>query len=151
MRSIKSGKREFKNTNWKLEEGENMDQKYRDAVQLIKSAILHSQYKAAKSVNESQLILYYGIGKYISLNSRNGFWGKGAIDTISNQLTRELPGLKGFSPRNLRNMRVFYEEWSVLDTIANDVTNLAEASAKISDVSGDQICNTRLSNLIIPV
>ena len=124
-----------------------MDQKYRDAVQLIKSAILHSQYKAAKSVNESQLILYYGIGKYISLNSRNGFWGKGAIDTISDQLTRELPGLKGFSPRNLRNMRVFYEEWSVLDTIANDDTNLAEASAKIIEKSSDQICNKRLSYL----
>ena len=92
-------------------------------------------------------ILYYGIGKYISLNSRNVFWGKGAIDTISDQLTRELPGLKGFSPRNLRSMRVFYEEWSVLDTIANDDTNLAEASAKIIEKSSDQICNKRLSYL----
>lgn len=51
-----------------------------------------------------------GIGKYISLNSRNGFWGKGAIDAISEQLDKELPGLKGFSARNLRYMRTFYEE-----------------------------------------
>ena len=42
-----------------------MDQKYRDAVQLIKTAILQSQYEAAKSANEKQLTLYYGIGKYI--------------------------------------------------------------------------------------
>ncbi len=107
-----------------------MDQKYRDAVQLIKTAILQSQYEAARSVNEKQLMLYYGIGKYISLNSRNGFWGQGAIDSISKQLTRELPGLRGFSPRNLRNMRLFYEEWSVLDTSAEMINNLLEASAK---------------------
>ena len=51
---------------------------YDGAVQIIKAAILRSQYAAARSVNEEQLKLYFGIGKYISLNSRKGFWGKGA-------------------------------------------------------------------------
>ena len=69
---------------------------YDGAVQIIKAAILRSQYAAARSVNEEQLKLYFGIGKYISLNSRKGFWGKGAIDAISEQLQRELPGLRGF-------------------------------------------------------
>lgn len=124
-----------------------MDQKYRDAVQLIKTAILQSQYEAAKSANEKQLMLYFGIGKYISLNSRNGFWGQGAIDTISEQLTRELPGLRGFSSRNLRNMRVFYEEWSTLDTSNNENYNLAEASAKSSYGFDVQIWQNRLPNL----
>ncbi|MCR4831833.1 MAG: DUF1016 N-terminal domain-containing protein [Pseudobutyrivibrio sp.] len=126
-----------------------MDQKYRDAVQLIKTAILQSQYEAAKSANEKQLMLYFGIGKYISLNSRNGFWGQGAIDTISEQLTRELPGLRGFSSRNLRNMRVFYEEWSTLDTSNNENYNLAEASAKSSYGFDVQIWQTVLPNLNI--
>ena len=93
----------------------NEIQNYDDAVKVIKTAILESQYEAAKSVNERQLMLYYGIGKYISQNSREGFWGKGAIEAISEQLDKELPGLKGFSARNLRNMRTFYEEWSILD------------------------------------
>ena len=124
-----------------------MDQKYRDAVQLIKTAILQSQYEAAKSANEKQLMLYFGIGKYISHNSRNGFWGQGAIDTISEQLTRELPGLRGFSSRNLRNMRVFYEEWSTLDTSNNENYNLAEASAKSSYGFDVQIWQNRLPNL----
>lgn len=91
-------------------------QNYDEAVKAIKSAILQSQYDAAKTVNEKQLMLYYGIGKYISLNSRNGFWGKGAIDTISEQLDKELPGLRGFTSRNLRYMRTFYEEWAMLDS-----------------------------------
>lgn len=91
--------------------------RYDDAVKAIKNAILHSQYEAVKSVNEKQLSLYYSIGKYISLNSRNGFWGKGAIDAIAEQLDKELPGLRGFSARNLRYMRTFYEEWKILDEL----------------------------------
>ena len=90
-------------------------QNYDEAVKLIKTAILQSQYEAAHSVNEKQLMLYYGIGKYISMNSRKGFWGKGAIDAISERLDKELPGLKGFSARSLRYMRTFYEEWSYID------------------------------------
>lgn len=106
---------------------------YDEAVQTIKTAILQSQYDAARSVNEKQLMLYYNVGKYISLNSRNGYWGKGAINTISTRLDRELPGLRGFSPRSLRDMRKFYEEWSCIEgseTIGVG-DNLAPAGAKL--------------------
>ena len=90
---------------------------YNIAVQTIKDAILRSQYQAAKWVNREMLSLYYGIGRYISANSREGFWGTGAIRTISEKLRKELPGLKGFSESSLKNMRMFYEEWSpVLDS-----------------------------------
>ena len=112
-------------------------QKYDGAVEIIKRAILQSQYSAAKAVNKTQLMLYYGIGKYISLNSRRGYWGKGAIDAISDRLTAEMPGLRGFSARNLRNMRIFYEEWSALEgNAAND--NLAVTTAKIDDTILDE-------------
>lgn len=84
----------------------------RSAVKAIKTAILQSQYRAAKAVNREQLSLYFGIGKYVSENSRKGFWGTGAIETISEQLQKELPGLRGFGARNLKNMRIFYEEWA---------------------------------------
>ena len=39
---------------------------YDNAVKIIKTTILQSQYEAALSVNEKQLMLYYGIGKYMS-------------------------------------------------------------------------------------
>lgn len=125
--------------------------KYDEAVQAIKTAILQSQYEAARFVNEKQLMLYYSIGKYISANSRKGFWGKGAIDVISERLQRELPGLRGFSTRNLRNMRTFYEEWSGLEALPHveavqllapvcakldcGNSNLAVATAKLPDES----------------
>lgn len=89
----------------------NINQNYIEAVKTIKEAILRSQYRAAASVNKEQLSLYYGIGRYVSENSRTGFWGKGAIEQISSLLQKELPGLRGFSTSNIKNMRVFYEEW----------------------------------------
>lgn len=128
--------------------------KYDGAVEIIKRAILQSQYDAARQVNEKQLALYYGIGKYISLNSRNGSWGKGAIDAISERLDRELPGLRGFTSRNLRYMRTFYEEWEVLDpdgrifsTSGSESSNLELASSKIDENEIVPIWNSRVPNL----
>ena len=89
--------------------------RYGDAVRAIKQAILKSQYEAVKGVNAQQLALYYSIGGYISANTRTGTWGKGAIDAISSRLQEELPGLRGFSATNLRNMRIFFEAWSPED------------------------------------
>lgn len=109
---------------------DKLSPQYNAAVQQIKMAILRSQAKALAGINQEQLALYFGIGRFISQNSRAGFWGKDAIDTISRQLSAEMPGLRGFSPRNLRNMRTFYEQWRVLDN------NLADTSAKL-DVAGN--------------
>ena len=84
---------------------------YNVAVKTIKDAIPRSQYQAAKMVNREMLSLYYGIGRYVSANSRKGFWGTNAIETISERLRKELPGLKGFSTTSIKKMRQFYEQW----------------------------------------
>ena len=85
-----------------------------NAVQAIKGAILQSQQKALAAINQEQLALYYGIGRFVSVNTRNKNWGKGFIEAISEQLRKELPGLRGFSVASLRKMRTFYEEWAIL-------------------------------------
>ena len=124
---------------------------YDEAVKVIKLAILQSQYDAARDANEKQLMLYYGIGKYISMNSRNGFWGKGAIEAISERLDRELPGLRGFTARNLRYMRTFYEEWSMLDTgrpgiEQTEKANLEIATSKMPKQEVDTIWKSQFPN-----
>ena len=102
----------------------------RSAVTAIKQAILLSQYRAAKLVNREQLSLYFGIGRYISEHSRKGYWGTGAIERISEQLQRELPGLRGFSGANLKFMRQFYESWAdlILRQKENDSKSIAVAT-----------------------
>lgn len=62
---------------------EKITPQYDKAVQLIKHAILHNQLEATKAVNRQMLALYYGVGKYVSENTRHGAWGTGAIDSIS--------------------------------------------------------------------
>ena len=83
----------------------------KQAVSVIKSAILQSQSRAVRMISGTQLSLYFGVGLYVSANSRKGTWGTAAIDEISEQLRRELPGLRGFSAQNIRNMRQFAEFW----------------------------------------
>ena len=85
-----------------------------NAVQAIKGAILQSQQRALAAINQEQLALYYGIGRFVSMNTRNKNWGKGFIEAVSEQLRKELPGLRGFSAASLRKMRTFYEEWQIL-------------------------------------
>ena len=84
---------------------------YLSAVKVIKDAILKSRYRAAQMVNHEMLALYYGIGGFISTESRSAQWGSGAIKTISAMLKQELPGLRGFSETNIKRMRQFYEVW----------------------------------------
>ena len=103
---------------------EKITPQYDKAVQLIKQAILHNQLEATKAVNRQMLALYYGVGKYVSENTRHGAWGTGAIDSISQQLQREMPGLRGFSASNIKKMRLFYEEWANVinrSPLANDL------------------------------
>lgn len=100
---------------------------YNEAVQQIKSAILESQLESAKAVNRQMLSLYYAIGRFVSENSREGTWGTSAINTISTQLRQELPGLRGFSSSNIKNMRLFYESWFPAlnrSPTANDLENV---------------------------
>ena len=85
---------------------------YREDVKIIKRAILESQGKALRLASGQELSLYFGIGLYISAHSREGYWGTGAIDAISGQLHKEMPGLRGFSSGNMRKMRIFAEFWS---------------------------------------
>ena len=113
---------------------------YTSAVEAIKTAILQGQYQAAKDINRVQLALYFAIGKYISQNTRKKFWGKGALSIISEQLKKELPGLKGFSESNLKNMRKFYENWIILDANSTDAivelqnSNSTDASVELQKV-----------------
>ena len=81
--------------------------KYSSAVEAIKEAVLKAQYAAAKATNAQQLQLYYAVGGYISSNTRKGAWGTGALKSISEQLQNELPGLRGFSERNMYYMKKF--------------------------------------------
>ena len=107
------------------------------AVETIKTAILQGQHEALKGANRVQLAVYYGIGKYLSKNTRNFAYGTGALKAISQQLRKEMPGLRGFSETNLKNMRLFYEQWTILD--ANSSVATDESTIEQSSVATDEL------------
>ncbi len=112
------------------------------AVEAIKTAILQSQYQAAKETTRVQLILYYGIGRYLSSKKGKKTWGTSVLETISSQLRKELPGLRGFSATSLKKMRLFYENWSFLEDSNSSVMtdelpeklNSSDASTVLSSI-----------------
>lgn len=124
------------------------NQDYKEAVQVIKEAILRGQYRAVAAANREQLSLYYGVGRYVSVNSRKGFWGKGAIEEISGMLQKDLPGLRGFSAANIKKMRQFYETWGFLTNrspMASDLQAIVN-----EDVEAGIIDDTRLLRINRP-
>lgn len=122
---------------------EKIEHKYLQAVDLIKKAILQSQYNAIRLANQEQLKLYFSIGRYISENSRRGFWGSGALDIISVQLKNDLPGLMGFGVTSLKNMRKFYEAWSELeDKSASTLADLQNADIEAIEIRQAHLLNS---------
>lgn len=127
-----------------------------NAVSILKTAILQSQARAAKAVNQEQLALYYGIGRYISANTRNKFWGSGMMKMISQRLRQELPGLRGFSETNLKNMRSFYEAWNSIEVNSSVTTDEIDKTpvekginaSKSIDNEQDVIRQLQLTNLV---
>ncbi len=91
-------------------------------------------------MNRIQLALYFAIGKYLSQHTRKGVWGEGALASISEQLRKELPGLRGFSETQLRDMRRFYEAWNMLDS--NSAVATAELCFENSAVATAELQNS---------
>lgn len=80
-------------------------------VEEIKEKIRLTQYETLKIVNTSLINLYWNIGKEIYIKQQKNGWGKAIVEELAKELKKEFPKVKGFSARNLWNMRNFYIEY----------------------------------------
>ncbi len=85
---------------------------YRNWLVDLKTKIKQSQIKAALAVNSQLIMLYWDLGKEIVEKQQNAKWGTGFIDQLSKDLINEFPEIKGFSSKNLRTCRLFFEFYS---------------------------------------
>ena len=74
----------------------------------IKQEIQTTQVKTLQQVNSSLIMMYFRIGKILYENSINNL---AFMRRVSLELKLELSNIKGFSERNLYNMREFYEAY----------------------------------------
>lgn len=88
-----------------------MSNDYKEFIGEIKEKIRNSQYEAMKQVNKTLINLYWGIGQEIYNQQKEKGWGKSIVEVLANEIKKEFPDVKGFSARNLWNMRNFYIEY----------------------------------------
>ena len=101
---------------------------YKDWLQDLKGKIQQSQIKAAIQVNSELLRLYWQIGKDIVEKQAQAKWGDGFLQTLSADLCKEFPTIKGFSYRNLKSIRQWYLFYNQLDIIGKQVVSQLEVS-----------------------
>jgi len=82
---------------------------YQPFLEQILTKIQSARYEMLKTVSKQTIALYWEIGKSVSQQMQDQGWGKSIVEQLSKDLQREFPGIKGFSARNLWNMKNFYE------------------------------------------
>ena len=91
----------------------------------LKEKVFHAQQKAINSVNKELVLLYWDIGNIILKNQSEQGWGAKIIDSLSNDLKKTFPKMKGFSVRNLKYMRQFASTYA-------DISIVQELLAQLS-------------------
>jgi predicted nuclease of restriction endonuclease-like (RecB) superfamily len=83
------------------------EDRFDEVTALIKSA----RQQAAQAVNTRLIELYWQVGGYISSKLERAEWGDAVVNQLAEHLALTLPGLRGFTRRNLFRMRQFYETY----------------------------------------
>ncbi|WP_265031119.1 MULTISPECIES: YhcG family protein [unclassified Wolbachia] len=97
---------------------------YTEFLEQLKEQIATSRYKAALAVNSKLIVLYHHIGTEILKRQKEHGWGAKVIDQLSKDLRSAFPEMKGFSPRNLKYMRKFAEEYSDIEFVQEPLAQL---------------------------
>ena len=74
----------------------------------VVAMIEQARTRAYQAVNTELVSLYWKIGEYIDRKIESTEWGAGVVDLLARHIERAMPGLRGFTRRNLFRMRQFY-------------------------------------------
>lgn len=84
---------------------------YKEILLDLKSRFKTAQIKASISVNRELLEFYWYLGKKIIEVQSQYEWGSKFLENLSKDLSREFPDVRGFSYRNLKNIRQWVTFW----------------------------------------
>jgi predicted nuclease of restriction endonuclease-like (RecB) superfamily len=73
--------------------------------------IEESRNRAFQKVNEELVLLYFMVGKTVSVRVAEGAWGDKTVEELSAYIMNRFPGLSGFTRRGLYRMKQFYETY----------------------------------------
>lgn len=98
-----------------------IDKSFQEVTSNIKNEIAKTQLEIMVDANKKLVNLYYSIGKILEENS---IWGNKFIDNVAMELKMSFPNLRGFSVRNLKYMKTFYNEYKDDDEFVQLVAQL---------------------------
>lgn len=84
---------------------------YHELLNDILTVIQQTRLKAAYSLNNEQMQLYFEIGEKIVTRQKKEKWGKSVVEQLSLDIAKDTGANEGFSPQNLWFMRQFYLEY----------------------------------------
>ena len=109
----------------------HLDEDYAKWIAEIKHRYRSAQVKAAVKVNAEKLLFNWQLGRDLVKKKAEERWGSGVVEQVSLDLQREFPGEKGFSVRNLWNMKKWFLFYS--DSSASKILHQTVAELQIHD------------------
>ncbi len=112
-----------------------LDKEYIQWIQDIKQRFRNSQIKAAVKVNSEQLLFNWQLGRDLVVRKAEEKWGSGIVEHVSLDLQAEFPNAKGFSARNLWNMKKWYSFYAENERISDTL----QSFNMLIDVEGEKL------------
>ena len=91
----------------------HLDSEYVQWICDVKQRFRSAQIKAAVKVNSEQLYFNWQLGRDLVMRKAEETWGSGIVEQVSLDLQSEFPDVKGFSARNLWNMKKWYSFYAL--------------------------------------
>ena len=82
---------------------------YENFLEKIVCLIEKGKKQAFSAINKALISTYWNLGKELNLTAS---YGKSVVERLSEDLRLKYPGVKGYSVRNLWNMKRFYDAYS---------------------------------------
>ncbi len=107
----------------------HLDSEYLQWLSDLKDCYHKAQIKAAVRVNSEQLLFNWNLGRDLVVRKAEEHWGKGVVEQVSLDLQAEFPDVKGFSARNLWNMRKWYSFYALDPSFPERVKDIEDRFA----------------------
>ena len=123
---------------------------YKHWLKEVKDIIALAKSRAALSVNEHLLLMYWQLGQMIVQKQKQHLWGDAVIEQLSLDLQNAFPDMKGFSRTNLFNCKklfLFYSNTKVQQPVGQLAFSKKGSNTKVQPVAG-QLKNSKKSNIL---
>jgi predicted nuclease of restriction endonuclease-like (RecB) superfamily len=96
----------------------------------VKGRIQSARLSAGRAVNRELVMLYWELGRGIVEKQAAVGWGESVVERLSADLRAEFPDMRGFSGRNIWDMRRFFETYSSESFLRQVVAELSVEQRK---------------------